>query len=99
MQGRPMQCRICKEEVNRVLKHHIVPKSEGGAKGEIAYCCKTCAKQVHVLFTNKELAKMSINELINTKEMQRYIKWKKKHPGEFRGIMSNKVKKWKQYHR
>jgi 5-methylcytosine-specific restriction enzyme A len=94
-----MHCQICKEEVGRLLKHHVTPKCKGGAHGEIAKCCKTCAKQVHVLFTNKELARMSLEELIATEPMQRYIEWKKKHPGEFRGIISKKVKKWKQYHR
>jgi protein-arginine kinase activator protein McsA len=92
-------CQICQEEAGRLLKHHVKPKCKGGTHAEIAYCCKTCAKQVHVLFNNNELAMMSLKELLATEQMQKYIKWKKKHPGEFRGVMSNKVKKWKQFHR
>jgi protein-arginine kinase activator protein McsA len=94
-----MQCQICQEEVNKLYRHHVTPKVKGGKNGEIAKCCRTCAHQVHMLFNEKELAAMSFEELVATEQMQKYIKWKKKHPGEFSHRMSKKVKKWKQFHR
>ena len=94
-----MNCQICEETVDKLFKHHVTPKSKGGTHGETVLCCSTCAKQVHILFNNKELAKMTLDELRATEQMIKYVKWKKKHPGYHKGRMSNKVKDWKRYHR
>jgi hypothetical protein len=42
---------------------------------------------------------MSLEELVATEQVQKYIKWRRKHPGEHRHRMSRGVKKWKRYHR
>jgi hypothetical protein len=93
------KCGICGEEVDRLYKHHVVPKVKGGAKGETVGCCYTCNGQVHMLFNESELARMSLEELVATEQVQKYIKWRRKHPGEHRHRMSRGVKKWKRYHR
>jgi hypothetical protein len=52
-----------------------------------------------MLFTEKELAEMSLKELIANVKMQTFIKWRQKHPEEYKARMSRKVKRWKKYHR
>jgi hypothetical protein len=94
-----MKCELCKEETNKLYKHHIIPRSKGGKYGDILHCCHTCNSQVHMLFTNNELANMSLDELFNSPEIQKYIKWKKKHPGKHRLKSSKKVRKWQNGHR
>jgi hypothetical protein len=94
-----MKCAICGLEKSKVYRHHIKPKSKGGKHSEIAKCCKTCHRQIHMLFTEKELAEMSLKELIANVKMQTFIKWRQKHPEEYKARMSRKVKRWKKYHR
>jgi len=89
------KCVFCDEPATE--KHHVVPRSQGGT--DTIDCCGTCGNQVHMLFENKALAVMSLEELANTDEMRRYLKWREKHPGKHKARMSNRVKKWRQYHR
>lgn len=86
-------CGICQRETDKLHRHHIVPKAKGGTHGEVVKCCGNCNKQVHLLFNEKELSCMSLNELIETESMQKYIKWIKKRPGNFKGKMSNRIKR------
>lgn len=94
-----MNCIICNAEVNRLYKHHLIPKSKGGAKGEIVECCDMCSQQIHMLFTEKELAGMSLEQLLADGKMNKFLKWRKNHLGSYTVRMSNKVKKWKKTHR
>lgn len=95
-----LSCSICEMETERLVKHHVRPKSKGGKHGETVGCCPPCASQVHMLFTEKELAAMSLEELLETEKMRKYLTWRRKHPGDHHGHrMSRKVRKWKEYHR
>lgn len=94
-----MKCAICGLEKGKLYRHHVKPKSKGGTHGEIVKCCKTCSQQVHMLFTEKELAQMSFRELLANVKMQKFIKWRQKHPEEYTVRMSKKVKNWRKYHR
>ncbi len=50
-------CPLCVRETpsERTVKHHLKPRSK---KGKITtLLCRDCEKQIHKLFTNKELAK------------------------------------------
>jgi hypothetical protein len=91
-------CKICATDI-AVEKHHIKPKAKGGTHGGVVWCCSDCGGQIHMLFDNKTLATMSLEELIDTDKMQIYISWKKKHPGAHRHQMSSTVKQWKKGHR
>jgi hypothetical protein len=95
-------CEICGDEIEQAFNHHALPKCEGGRrKGQNAtvVCCYTCNGQVHMLFSNQELARMSFEELLETPEIKKYQDWKRKHPGDHRHKSSQKVKEWKKYHR
>ena len=58
MDNAKKQCGICKRSTDHIHRHHVVPKVKGGKKGETVECCPTCNKQVHLLFTENELAKI-----------------------------------------
>ncbi len=88
-----MICTICKRKTDKLYKHHIIPKVKGGAKKGIVQCCRTCAKQVHMLFSENELAKMTLNELLNKEEMQKHINWIQKRKGQYKVRMSKRLLK------
>jgi len=89
-----MKCNLCETD-EAAEKHHVIPRSKGGK--ETIPCCSDCGGQVHMLFNNKELADMSVDEL--KEKLADYIKWKKKHPGNHTHRASKKVKDWLKYHR
>ncbi|UCG34344.1 MAG: HNH endonuclease [Phycisphaerales bacterium] len=80
------QCPVCGRMVlpANMTRHHVVPKSRGG--NEIEHICKTCHRQVHALFGNKELAGTlhSLPELRAHPEMRKYIAWvRKQNPDRY----------------
>jgi hypothetical protein len=94
-----MKCLICETDES-TEKHHVLPRSKGGREQDnLLDCCSDCGGQVHMLFNNTELAKMSLDDLLTNEKMQKYIIWKKKHPGTHRHRMSNGVKSWRKSHR
>ena len=92
------QCEICHGETERVFRHHVVPRLKGGRKEGTIDTCATCSQQVHMLFTEAELAAMSLEELLAREEIRGYISWKRKHPGDYGHKMSKRVRKWKYGH-
>ncbi len=93
------KCEVCVTD-NAIQKHHITPRSQGGEKEYTADCCVDCGNQIHMLYTNKELAAFGdLKTLLQQEGMKTYIEWKKKHPGGHRYKSSSKVKTWKKFHR
>lgn len=88
-----MICELCNRETDKLFKHHIIPKIKGGSKGDILLCCLNCSQQVHMLFTEHELATMSIEILKSTPQMRKYLKWIRKRKGNFAMRQSNRIKK------
>ncbi len=77
-------CALCGREVSKLTEHHLTPKEYGGKNSNTAMLCVPCHKQVHALFTNKELAvKFNlIEKLKNNEKIIRYLKFIEKHPGD-----------------
>ena len=76
-------CELCKREgVPKVTEHHLVPREEGGKDGEVAWLCENCHKQIHALYTNKELAVKlnTLKSLENDDNIIKYLKYIKKQP-------------------
>lgn len=95
-----IKCPVCGVEVHEdeASKHHVVPKSKGGT--DTVRICNTCHKQLHALFTNKEL--MQIETIEGLKEydsVQKYINWRKKRgfSGKLKTKKSKRVKKQGRY--
>ncbi len=82
-------CPLCERNIllDNLTKHHLVPKSRGGKVTE--KLCRTCHRQLHALFTNKQLGKElnSVDVLKENADIQKYLGWvKDKNPDQyFRG--------------
>lgn len=72
-------CVLC-EVVEACSKHHLIPKSKGGKETE--GLCKDCHDQIHAVLSNKELYLEfdTIDKLKEYEPIQKWIKWRKKHP-------------------
>lgn len=69
------KCELCEREVNKTSNHHLVPQQKGTDKRK-ARLCIPCSKQVHALFTNRELKKLdTIEKLKAETKVQKWIAW------------------------
>lgn len=70
-------CELCEREVKEITKHHLIPKEKGGKEFKTAHMCKTCHRQVHALFNNRELSArlFTIKRLKSHPSIQRYLKF------------------------
>jgi 5-methylcytosine-specific restriction enzyme A len=84
-------CELCERENVETTVHHLIPREEGGNYGPTADLCVACHKQIHALFTNKELASYlhTIKDLKSNDKMRKFLKWIKKQPA----TASVKIKK------
>jgi len=82
-----MICELCKRMIipEHESKHHLIPKCRGGLHGSYVYIHEVCHKQIHALFTEKqlELEYNTIEKLKSHKDVQRFIKWISKKPLNF----------------
>lgn len=73
-------------------KHHTIPKCKKGK--EIVLICSPCHKQIHNILSNTELEKQysSIEKLKENEDIQKWIKWRQKHPNVF--VSRNRKKRY-----
>lgn len=78
-------CALCGRDVRALTEHHLVPRSKG-KKGQAlptVLICSACHRQLHVLFTNEELARdfNTLEKLRENEAVRRFVKWiRKQHP-------------------
>ena len=79
-ENQEIACLICLHSWERgeLTKHHLVPKSRKGT--ETVLLCKTCHRQIHATFTEKELERefYNIETLLTAEKFQSFIKWIRK---------------------
>jgi hypothetical protein len=70
----PLFCDLCEREVLTRDRHHLVPRARDS---QIAFLCIPCHKQVHALWTNRQLAKTynTQEKLRDDPRMQAFIRW------------------------
>ncbi|MGG3891777.1 HNH endonuclease [Metabacillus fastidiosus] len=75
-------CELCERKLVETTVHHLLPKEMGGTFGPTANLCIPCHKQIHALYTNKEIAVRltTIQELKEDEQLSRYLKWIRKQP-------------------
>ncbi|MED4399967.1 HNH endonuclease [Metabacillus fastidiosus] len=75
-------CELCEREPVETTVHHLLPKEMGGTFGPTANLCIPCHKQIHALYTNKEIAirLTTIQELKEDEQLSRFLKWIRKQP-------------------
>ncbi|UYZ60948.1 HNH endonuclease [Hymenobacter latericus] len=73
-------CQLCERQVQQVSRHHLVPREEGGRYGPTIDLCQPCHSTVHLLLTNKALARQyhSVEALRSADELQKYLHWIKR---------------------
>ncbi|MBE6071436.1 MAG: HNH endonuclease [Clostridium butyricum] len=78
-------CELCNRNVSIITKHHLIPKQKGGKNYKTIHLCTTCHKQIHALFTNRELATLynSIDSLKNNDKIIKFLNFIKKFPNDY----------------
>ncbi len=88
------QCELCGRMVDEVTKHHLIPRTRHAnkrnkkqfdrreVKARIALLCHPCHKQVHALFTEKELERdyNTLERLKSHPEVAKFIGWLRDKP-------------------
>jgi 5-methylcytosine-specific restriction protein A len=71
------KCELCEREVSQVSRHHLIPKEEGGRHGPTVALCQPCHSTVHLLLSNRELARQyaTVEALRAAAELQKYLHW------------------------
>ena len=97
------KCELCGCEAHLTV-HHLIPRLKAKNKYKeikddplnLIWICRSCHDQIHALFDNTQLRDIynTKDKLLSSDEMQKFIKWKIKHP-EFKGHskMSNERKR------
>ncbi|MFJ7747790.1 HNH endonuclease [Peribacillus sp. NPDC097295] len=75
-------CELCSRSEIELTVHHLTPREEGGSLLPTALLCKSCHKQIHALYSNRELAirLYTIILLKDDEALKKYLKWIKKQP-------------------
>ena len=81
-------CSICDRPMVAGIssdKHHWIPQSKGGKKGEVAVIHRICHDKIHSVWSEKELARVYNNaEVIkNAPEMAEFLSFVKKKDASF----------------
>lgn len=90
-------CELCNRVVPVTTVHHLTPRELGGRHEGTADLCIPCHKQIHHLYTNRELVVLgltSIEALQADPKIRSYLKWiYKQAPTTIpRSIKSNHVR-------
>jgi len=79
-------CALCERDVPYLTEHHLIPRSKGkrGQELPVVDLCSACHRQLHVLYTNDELARVlnTVERIRDEPRMQRFLKWIRKQPPE-----------------
>jgi 5-methylcytosine-specific restriction endonuclease McrA len=87
-------CALCGRDVpGRLLTlHHTIPRQRGGRAEHRVTMCRPCHKQVHAVFTNKQLEREldTVEKLKEAPELQEFLSWirKQKPDRVFRTVQS-----------
>lgn len=88
-------CSFCGRVVSRNKRHHLIPKMKHNkrmkrlhTKEELAAqvdSCSPCHKQIHAMFTEKELAETfnTVDKLLAHSEIRKFVAWIATKPADF----------------
>lgn len=70
-------CDLCEREVSSLTKHHLIPKGVGGKDDSTILLCNSCHKQLHALYTNRELSTKlyTLSRIKNDENIKKYLKF------------------------
>ncbi len=74
-----MKCALCGREVAALTEHHLKPRSrlKKGETTPTIEICWACHRQIHALFSNRQLAGEynSLERLRDEPRMQKFLLW------------------------
>ncbi|WP_139489996.1 HNH endonuclease [Brevibacillus dissolubilis] len=75
-------CELCRRDGVETTVHHLTPKEYGGTFMPTADLCIPCHKQIHAIYTNRQLADglFTIEALQADEQIDSYLKWIRKQP-------------------
>lgn len=76
-------CELCRRKgFYKLTEHHLIPRENGGRHKDTAWLCEDCHKQIHALYTNKELAVRlnTLSKLEEEENIKKYLKYIRKQP-------------------
>ncbi|WP_151734705.1 HNH endonuclease [Paenibacillus tengchongensis] len=76
-------CELCGRSPLATTVHHLTPREEGGSSLPTARLCRACHRQLHALFTNRDLVTAgltTLEALRQNPQMAAYLKWIRKQP-------------------
>ncbi|MGN7356339.1 HNH endonuclease [Paenibacillus sp. SAF-054] len=77
------KCECCGREGVVTTVHHLTPKERGGAQLPTAQLCIPCHKQIHHLYTNKQIVDLGLTTVAALQQdaaMKAFIRWIRKQP-------------------
>lgn len=77
-------CALCQRPLSdNSSKHHLVPRTFGGR--EIVLLHKICHRQIHAIFTERELQHYynTIDRILKNETMRKFVRWVRKKPVDF----------------
>ncbi|MBX7221363.1 MAG: HNH endonuclease [Blastocatellia bacterium] len=87
------QCELCRREVKETTEHHLIPRArhkvykrkkdfDTAVLHRTISVCRPCHKNVHALFTEKELAESyyTVELLLANPEVRKFTEWVSKRP-------------------
>lgn len=89
------RCSLCERLVpsELITLHHLKPRERGGKAHHRTPLCKPCHKQLHALFSNKQLDQQldSLDSLRARPEIAAFLAWirKQKPDRNFRTLTAN----------
>jgi hypothetical protein len=72
-------CSLC-GRFQPTSRHHLAPRARGGKNGPITPLCGACHRQLHALYSNRELAERlaSLDALRADARVAAYLRWVEK---------------------
>jgi hypothetical protein len=77
------RCELCGREPVETTIHHLTPKEMGGTHMPTANLCIPCHKQIHSLYTNRDIITYGLTDVQALRQDERiapYIRWIRKQP-------------------
>ncbi|WP_340030568.1 HNH endonuclease [Paenibacillus sp. FSL K6-1122] len=77
------RCELCEREPVNTTIHHLTPKEMGGTFLPTANLCIPCHKQIHSLYTNRDIVTLGLTDLQSLRQDERmipFIRWIRKQP-------------------
>ncbi len=92
------RCELCSREVPELTRHHLVPRMRHRKRSAlrrfdlrqmrvgVAMLCRPCHKQIHVLFSERELEQdyYTLERLRAHPDVGKFLEWIRDKPGELK---------------